>query len=203
VIPMLEAVQRYQVARMRVTHADLLRSPVYRPLCDFFLDDLYGAPDIAARAVALRSMTDIVKPILGRWMYEGARGLVELQTLSDTLDRRLAEQLLQDGASTSFGEAEFEDAYVRSDDDADRLRQIDLTTACNTFVHSLSQHSSAGRLLWLARRLSSLRRLESLFRTLERGYQSYRGIGDIRPFNEAMRAGERAYLDALYARRRD
>jgi hypothetical protein len=86
---MLGAVQRYQRARMRVTHANLLRSPLYRPLCEFFLEDLYGSPDIAARAAALSSLTDLVKPVLGHWMYEGAHGLVELQSLSDGLDARI------------------------------------------------------------------------------------------------------------------
>jgi hypothetical protein len=187
---------------MRVTHAELLRSPVYRPLCEFFLDDLYASPDIASRATALRSLADLVRPVLGPWMYEGACGLVELQSLSDRLDARLAEQLERDDASTSFGAADFETAYVRSSDYSDRLRQVGLTTESNTFVHALSRHRSAGFLLALARRLGSLRRLDSLFRTLERGYRSYRGVADIRPFNDAMRAGEVAYLDALYARRR-
>jgi hypothetical protein len=45
-----------------------------------------------------------------------------------------------------------------------------------------------------------LHRLDSLFRTLERGYHSYRGVDDVRPFNDAMRAGELAYLDALSAK---
>ena len=46
---MKRAIQAYQVRRMRATHDGLFRSPEYRPLCEFFLEDLYGPRDFSRR----------------------------------------------------------------------------------------------------------------------------------------------------------
>jgi len=200
---MLRAVQLYQVARMRVTHEALFRTPHYRPLCEFFLTDLYGPRDRgASRASALVTLLDVLRPVLPRWIHEGSVGLIELHALSERLDDRLARELVAGGAALLFSVDEFESAYVRCDDYEDRVRQIALSEASTRFGHTLAQHGSVGRLLAIIHGIPSFWRVESLLSMLERGHRAFRGAGAIGPFVEAMRVGETAYLNGVYARKR-
>ena len=62
------AVKRWQAQRLARTYPDLLASARYRPACEFFLEELYGAKDFEARDnEALR-----VVPKLARMLPERA-----------------------------------------------------------------------------------------------------------------------------------
>lgn len=199
----LRAVQLYQIARMRVTHAELLRSSVHGPLCEFFLRDLYGPHEAgASRAAALHSLAEVLRRLLPGWIYDGATSLIELHALSERLDDRLARMLVSLGASRGFSAAEFEAAYFACDDYADRARQIALSAASTTFGLALSRHRSVDRLLGAAHGLRGLPRIAPLLAMLERGQRAFRGAGDIGPVIADMRAGETAYLDGIYAKLR-
>lgn len=200
---LLRAIQRHQVARMRATHQALFRSPVYGPLCEFFVADLYGPREVGlARETTLRSLGRILKPVLPAWIYDGAVGLIDLQSLSAQLDDRLARTLLAAGCSIDFSSEEFEAAYLRCDDYADRTRQIAMSESCCSFAFELSRHPSVGRLLSTARRLQRHASADSLLAVLERGHVAFSGVAEIGPFLAAMRAGETACLDGIYARQR-
>jgi hypothetical protein len=201
-LEMLRAVERFQVERMRATHAALFLSPRYRPLCEFLLVDLYGHHEFRTRATTFYALGHMLRPILGRVLYEGCLRLIELQALSERLDDRVVRELLAHGATPSFTEDEFEQAYRRCDDYAERRHQIDLSTVSTKFVHALALRPAAARLLGIARRVRGLHRLEALLAMLERGHRAFSGVGEIGPFIEDMRNGEAAYLDGIYARRR-
>jgi len=200
---LVRAIQIYQVARMRSTHEVLFGSPRYQPLCEFFLADLYGPREIgSSRAAAVHSLVDMLKPILPGWIHDGGLGLIELHSLSEQLDDRLARTLLSHGGSVGFSKAEFEPAYLACDDYEDRLRQIALSAASTRFGHRLARDPSIVRLVRLARGLRGLQRLESLLAMLERGFRAFRQADDIDTFVEAMRVGETSYVNHVYARRR-
>ena len=188
---------------MRSTHALLFASPTHGPLCEFFLADLYGPREIgSSRAAALHALVDVLRPILPGWIHDGGIGLIDLHSLSEQLDDRLARMLLFRGGSLGFSTEEFESAYLACDDYEDRLRQIALSAASTRFGHRLARDPSIGRLVRLARGLRGLKRLEALLAMLERGFRAFRQANDIAPFVEAMRVGESAYVNGLYARRR-
>jgi hypothetical protein len=200
---MLRAVQQYQIARMRSTHEALFRSPVYGPLCEFFVDDLYGPREAGfSRGVALHSLVVSLRKVLPGWIYEGALGLIDLHSLSEQLDDRLARLLLSRGTPLPLSTADFESAYVGCDDYDERLRQIALSEASTRFGHALASHPSADRLLAGARRLRGLPRLDPLLAMLERGSRGFRQAIDIEPFVAAMRAGETGYVNGVYSRKR-
>lgn len=199
----LRAVQRYQVARMRSTHEALFASPTYRPLCEFFLTDLYGPREIgASRAAAMRSLVEAMRFLVPRWIYDGSVGLVELHSLSERLDDRLARQILSAGGAPELDVGVFESAYFRCDDRDDRLRQIALSAAATRFGHALTGHHSVDRLLWAAHRLPGLPSLGPLLTMFDRGLHAFRLAREIEPFIERMRAGETGYLDGVYFRQR-
>ena len=200
---MLRAIQRYQVARMRATHEALFRSPVHGRLCEFFVADLYGPRERSlAWQASLESFVARLKSLVPAWISDGALGLVELQSLSAQLDDRLARALFTAGCSIHFSSEEFEAAYFRCDDHADRVRQIALSEACASYAFALSRHRSVGFLLGAARKLHRHASVDSLIAILERGHDALVGVGEIDSFLAAMRAGETAYLDGIYAKMR-
>ena len=199
----LRAVQQYQIARMRSTHAALFQAPVYRPLCEFFLEDLYGPREAgSSHGAALHSLLTAMRPVLPSWIHEGALGLIDLHTHSERLDDRLARLLVSREAAVPLSTSDFESAYIGCDDYEERLQQIALSAAATRFGHALARQPSAVRLLGGARRLRGLPRLEPLVAMLERGSRGFQLALDIDAFVETMRAGETAYLDGLYARQR-
>lgn len=200
---MLRAVQQYQIARMRGTHEALFQSPAYRPLCEFFLTDLYGPREIgSSRASALHSLVAALRPVLPIWIHDGSLGLIDLHSLSERLDDRLARTLVSRGVPIALSSAEFESAYFGCDDHEERLQQIALSAAATRFGHALAGHRSVGRLLGAAHRLRGLPRLDALLAMLERGFRAFQQAHDIDPFVEAMRKGETEYLTGVYARQR-
>jgi hypothetical protein len=200
---MLRAVQQYQIARMRSTHESLFASAVYGPLCEFFVADLYGPQEAdSSRHAALHSLVAALRPVLPVWIYEGSLGLIDLHSLSERLDDRLARLLVSRGARIPLSSEDFESAYLDCEDYEDRLQQIELSAASTRFGHALASHPSAVRLLAGARRLRGLPRLDPLLAMLERGSRGFRHVPDIDPFVEAMRSGETAYVNTVYSKRR-
>jgi hypothetical protein len=197
---MRKALQAFQIARMRKTHAEMLLSPVYGPLCEFFLNDLYGSPHVGVAGVEVfSSLAKVLRGILPGWMYEGAINVVALHDLSAALDDRLARVLTERGITLEFSPAEFEAAYFACDDYADRLRQIALAETATAFAFTLSRHKSVGRLLSLARQFRGLPRVASLLGVLERGHRAFKGAETIAPLLADLREGETKYLDRIYA----
>jgi hypothetical protein len=200
---MLRAVQKYQVARMRSTHEALFRSPLHGPLCEFFMEDLYGPKGADAKGItALHSLANVLRPMVPVWIYEGSIGLIDLHSLSDRLDTRLARLLASRGAPIPLSTEAFESAYLGCDDYEERLRQIELSAASTRFGHALATHPSAERLLEGARKFRSLPRMDQFLALLERGSRGFRQVPDIEPFVAAMRAGETGYVNAIYSAKR-
>jgi len=200
---LVRAVQRYQVARMRRTHEALFQSPCYRPLCEFFITDLYSPREIGhSRAATLHSVADVLGSVVPRWVHDGTIGLIDLHALSERLDDRVARVLVSRGVSGELGAQVFESAYLACDDYEDRLRQIELSESSTRFGHRLARHPSVGRLMALAHRLHGLPRLHALLAMLERGFEAFRQADDIDTFVAAMRRGETGYLNDVSARQR-
>ncbi len=200
---MLRAVRRYQTARMRRTHEALLRAAGYGPLCEFVLGEIYDSPALGAwRASALSRLFDLLRPALPESIREGALGVLDLYALSEQLDDRLARTLLFLGATASFSTEEFEVAYYRCDDYADRLRQIDLAEASTRFGLTLGRDGSFGILSEAAHAMSELPRLGPLLSLAERACQALSEAGEIERFVRLMRAGETGYLEGVYVRQR-
>ena len=136
------------------------------------------------------------------WVYDGTIGLIDLHSLSERLDDRLARVLASRGVSGELSSELFESAYVACDDYDDRLQQIALSESSTRFGHRLARHPSVGRMMSLARRLQGLPRLHGLLAMLERGFDAYRQADAIDPFVAAMREGETGYLNGVYERQR-
>jgi hypothetical protein len=195
----LRAVRRYQVARVLATHAAARREPACAGLFDFVLIEVYASADVnAVRASALGRILGALEPFLPVLVRDAARSALDLYALSEQLDDRLARALVLRGSTPAFSAAEYEAAYADCDDRADRMRQIDL------FEEAMMRALRAGppdrrALAGVPVDLPQVHRLLAL---AERGFRALEAVGDIGPLLQAVRRGEAAYADGVYARER-
>jgi hypothetical protein len=91
--PRLTEVKRFQSKRLAATYADVAAVPRYRAATSFFLDDLYGAKDFSSRDQAMMSVVPVMAKMLPASAVETAALAIELEALSEYLDRPLPLEL--------------------------------------------------------------------------------------------------------------
>ena len=112
----------WQAGRLARTYADLSANPRYAKATDFFLGDLYGAKDFSGRDDAMLRIYPIMVRTLPRGAVETAALAIEVDALSEELDRRVA-VVIEAGAITQDSYAR---AYRQAGTRAERARQIEL-----------------------------------------------------------------------------
>jgi hypothetical protein len=119
--PQLQALQRWQRARLDGTYADLAGQDVYRDACVFFLDELYGGKDVNERDRQLERALPVMKRFLPDHLLFAVGEAMRLQWMSLDLDARLAARL-----EGSLDQPEYARAYRRLDAWNEREEQIRL-----------------------------------------------------------------------------
>jgi len=192
----LERLARWQSARLGRTYEDLARDPRYAGAIRFFQTDLYGSADFAARDADLaRAVPSMVRILSDRLVASLAQAL-ELNALSQELDRRLLERLpSRDGA---FTVAQYCDAYRAMDCRSERERQLHLIQA---FGHALDIHVRKPLVyaaLVAMRRPARAAGFAALQSFLERGFGAFRKMGGAATFLATIDARERALMQAIF-----
>ena len=102
---------RWQSLRLRNTYADLEQTPRYATAMKFFEEDLYGGADFAQRDADLVRVVPAMKRVLPGNVIETVAVAVELNALSQDLDRAMVDDLRAHGQA--FGVADYCAAYRR------------------------------------------------------------------------------------------
>ena len=114
----LVEVKAWQAARLARSYAALEADPRYAKATDFFLDDLYGAKDFSGRDEAMLRIYPVMVRTLPEAAVETAALAIEVDALSEELDRRVA-AVLEDGPIT---DASYAQAYRKAGTRPERLR---------------------------------------------------------------------------------
>jgi len=194
------SVERYQILRMRETHADLIASADYGPLCEFFFNDIYAPRDFRKRDEAFHTLARKLKSAIPERVFGGIAGLLELSVISDALDTRLAAALRTRGCTADFTCEEFEDAYAACDNYALRIKQIALVDSSLEFTHHLSQLPSIEWITKGAVRAAKFFHVGEIAEFLEKGSLAFRRVPDLTVFRAAMRDRETKYVNRLFGK---
>ena len=89
----LERVAHWQARRLRMTYADLAASPRYRAAIVFFQNDLYGPGDFSRRDADLARVVPLMVKVLPERVITTVALAMELNALSQELDRVLLTRL--------------------------------------------------------------------------------------------------------------
>jgi hypothetical protein len=189
------AIKQFQHARFHRDYAGLLSSPRYASAAGFFLDDLYGQADFAARDAQFGRVVPTMARLLPAEVMHTVSQMAELHALSESLDQQMAQALTSDDVNDGSYRAAWQ-AVGRPDD---RARQLDLLIAVGT---SLDQHtrtpllSTSLRLMRGPAKVAGLSQLQSF---LERGLIAFKAMGGAGDFLSQIAANERRVIDGLFS----
>jgi hypothetical protein len=193
--PRLVEVKAWQAGRLARTYADLAANPRYAKATAFFLDDLYGAKDFSGRDQAMLRIYPLMVRTLPRGAVETAALAIEVDALSEELDRRVAACI----AAGPVTEASYGHAYREAGTRAQRQRPIDLIDDVGRRLDALVVKPMIYATLKLMRRPAKLAGLEDLQVFLEHGFEAFRHMGGAEEFLATITEREGRTLSRLFS----
>jgi len=187
--------QAWQAARLANTYRDLHENARYRAAVDFFLDDLYGPHDFRQRDRDLARALQRLTRVLPRSAVPALTRAIELDGLSAALDRAMVANLPA-GPLTNAGYA---DAYQRTGQHESRRRQIELIGEIGADLERIVHRPWTGAALKAAHVPAHAIGLGTLQDFLERGYASFRQLGDARYLLDTIHERETRLMHSLFA----
>ncbi|WP_077529491.1 FFLEELY motif protein [Vreelandella utahensis] len=202
--PSIEALGRWQAARLRETHRDLYESPRYHEALDFLLEDLYAPQDFSRRDDDF----DRIFPYLVRLSPDSAlftlSQLVELNLISQRLDLAMSEWLTHErGLDVSgieaMSDATYAEAYRACGQVTDRRRQIELVDAVGRDLERYVNHRSLRMGLKMVHQPARMAGLGELYRFITEGVHAFRAMGGVSELLETIRERETRIMDRILA----
>jgi len=195
------ALRAFQAQRLERTYADLLANSRYGPAAAFFLSDLYGAKDVAARDEGVARILPMLVRVMPAAALDTIARAVELDALSERLDLALVEELRRRDSSPApaITEAAYAGAYRAAGARADRERQIALTGEIGTALDRLAHKPLLGGALRVMEGPARSAGLGALHDFLARGLQAFRHMRGADEFLRTIDARERLINDRIYA----
>jgi hypothetical protein len=190
------AVKQWQAARLARTYPDLLASKRYRPACEFFLQELYGAKDFEARdGEALRVVPKLARMLPERAVETMALA-VELDETSESLDARLAQAIRLPVDAEGYARA-----YRETGTLAEREHQIETVDRIGATLEKLARFPLISGMLHMMRAPAEAAGFGHLHNFLQNGFDAFKAMGPAGEFLRIIRSRETALMNALFAGR--
>jgi len=188
----VNAVKQFQHARFRHDYAELLASPRYGEAARFFLDQIYGPADFAARDAEFERVVPLMARVLPDDVKYTLGNLIELHLLTEELDQQMAAGLSQ----AEIDERSYRAAWLRVGRRADRERQLALLLSTGKALERYTRSKMLAATLRMMRgpaHAAGLGRLQSF---LEAGMSAFAGMGGAADFLRVIEDNEaRAIAD--------
>lgn len=191
----LQALRAWQARRLADTYRDFRDDPSCAPALQYFLSDLYGPGEFAARDRDLARAWVYLRRTLPPAMLEILRQAIELDVLTLELDHAMVRGL----AGSTVDAATYAAAYRAVGDVPARSRQIDLIVGIGTDLSRVVRHRWLGPLLQAAHVPAHAAGFGVLQDFLERGYAAFRGMQDAGRLLATIRERETGFMRRLLA----
>ena len=198
--PDVALLRAWQSRRLARTYQDLLDDERHRPACEFFLDDIYGPYDFSQRDHDIEQMYAFTRRFVPDTMLRPLAVTVELHQLSETLDRKLLDVLLNQLSVTDAITPElYAEGYRLCDNYATRVYQIELIEEICERIDGIVRNPLTGPTLSVAKRPLRSSGHVALVNFLERGYTSFKHMHGSQHFRATIKQRELSLLDRMYA----
>jgi hypothetical protein len=188
-------VRGWQAGRLALTYADLSATDRYAPATRFFLEDLYGTKDYSGRDADMQRILPVMTRVLPKSAVETAALAIEVDALSEELDRGMARAL----GPGKIDEERYAAAYRRTGTRAQREHQIDLIGQVGLRLDELVRKPLVYRMLQVMRRPAKLAGLADLQGFLERGFASFQHMQGADAFLATIAARETALMERIFS----
>lgn len=169
----IDSLGRWQAERLKRTHKDLYRSAEYRQGLDFLLEDLYAPRAFAQRDDDFERVFPTMVRLLPEATLETVADLVELNLLTQQLDRQLVHTLHREMGAPALDRATYAEAF-RRDDPASRRRQIQLVADIGADLQRYVDSRTLRIALRMTERAAEMAGVGDLHHFLTRGFQVFR-----------------------------
>jgi len=197
-ISLKRALQQFQSDRLNRTYADLKMDPPYASIADFFFNRLYAPEDFTFRDTSIKSLQHVLEGRIYRPMTAAMLKVVELHELSDDLDDRMVEKMIETGIGPDLTLAQYRTVYRQLDNYDQRVYQINLTIDVTRVFHGLSQKWIVGVSLKTVTVAAHLLKVGKILDFINEGYLAFRQIKSIDHFVDTIARREMAWHDKLW-----
>ena len=191
----LERLALWQALRLTQTYADLEAQPRYAAAVEFFETDLYGSADFSRRDADLARVVPILVHTLPERVIATIAQAMELNALSQELDRALLARL--PSPDRPFTVTEYCRAYRLMNNRAGRERQIHLTVDIGAALGRYVKTPLLRAALVLMRQPAKLAGMLVLHDFLERGFLAFRNMGGAEEFLATILARETQLMNTI------
>ncbi|HSB24544.1 MAG TPA: hypothetical protein VLE94_15695 [Burkholderiaceae bacterium] len=189
------AVKRFQHARFARDYAALLADPRYAGAARFFLEELYGPEDFAARDAEFARVIPWMARLLPEDVMRMVADLIQLHALTEELDQQMGAAI----GSSDLDERSYRAAWRRVGRRVDRDRQLALLLAVGGELERHTHSRVLATTLRLMRRPAQAAGLGRLQSFLETGLSAFTSMRGAREFLQAIELNEAKTIDALFA----
>jgi hypothetical protein len=198
--PHLARLRTWQSERLARTYADLLADRHYRPACIFFLSDIYAPCDFSQRDHDFERIHAFLSRIVPPPMLQVLTDAIKLNALTNELDNRLLRVLVDDlGVTNTISPHLYAEGYRRCDNYAERVHQIDVITRLAAQVGEGAHFFGVGVALKIIRGPAHRAGWIEVCDFLERGYDAFRQMRDVKRFVSIIEQRETRILDQIFS----
>jgi len=197
-ISLKRTLQRFQNERLNQTYADLKLDPQYAAIGDFFFNRLYAPEDFTFRNVSIKRLQHVLEGRIYRPMTAAMLKVVELHELSDDLDNRMVEKMIETGIGPELTLDQYRTVYRQLGNYDQRVYQINLTIDATRVFHNLSQKWIVGASLKTVTVAAHLLKVGKILDFINDGYLAFRKIKSIDYFVDTIARRELAWHDKLW-----
>ena len=190
----VEAVKRYQHARFAHDYMGLLGDARYAVAASFFLEELYGPGDFAARDAEFERVVPWMAHVLPDDVMRTIADLIELHALTEELDQQMAAA----SSSQEIDERSYRAAWLLVGRRPDRDRQLALLLAIGRELDRHTRSRILGATLRMMRRPAQVAGLGRLQAFLEAGMSAFAGMAGAESFLRTIQLNETRVIDNLF-----
>lgn len=190
----LYRLQHWQRRRLDATYADLRSSPRYLPACEFFLDELYGGRDVAARDHQLKRAAPVMRRFLPDHLLHAVGDAMQLQAISLEFDLALSDLLVE---VDPISQPAYARAYREHGDWSGRERQLVLIRALGELLGETVQRPLVHRLVRLMHGPAVLAGFGALQIFLRDGLAAFAEMGEADHFLDTISEREGTALEHM------
>jgi hypothetical protein len=198
--PHMALLRAWQSERLKRTYADFLADDRTAQACQFFLSDVYAPQDFSQRDHDLETLYGLLSRFIPAPMLSLVAAAIELNQLSNNLDTRLIDALVNElGMLDAITPALYSAGYRLCDNYAERVHQIDLMSRILQEVGEGAGQPLVAITLKAARLPAKRFGWQDLHDFLVRGHAAFRRLGRHNELASTIRQREMQILDRIFA----
>jgi len=201
---LIDQIGKWQIQRLKLTHAELYRENRYHAALNFLLEDLYSPDNFVGRDTDLERVFPKMVKIVPDQALDAVANLVELNLLTQKLDEHLATVfdrkypgvcLITD----SLGKERYVQSFRECNNLPARQRQLQLISITGTQLERYVNSRLLSFSLSLTQKPAEMAGLGQLHHFIRRGFKAFLAMGGVNELLDQVISKETEILERIFA----